>query len=391
VADAAAPGAGAALPEAVRVRESPAGRYLVGASSAPLYVYAQDSRPGKSACNGECAKAWPPLAAPSSAAPTGEFAPVARDDGVLQWAWRGQPLYAYAKDRATGNPDGNPLGERVGNAWSLAFEPIRRPPGFAVRSLFVGRVLADARGYTLYWRSDEAPQRGGVTGADGGAIADSRCSGACLERWVPASAPLLANRVGDWQVAPRADGTRQWAFRGRRLYALAGETRPGRTTGQGLDKVWEVALLEPAPPLPSWVTVQNSDMGEIFADAKGMTLYTFTGSLERTRKLLCDEACLGQFWRVLRAGADAKPSGEWTLVESTPDNTAGLPASALASPPAARTAAAPLRVWAYKGNVLYTHVRDREPGGISGDKWATGAGGLGAGFNPIQLRRDYED
>jgi predicted lipoprotein with Yx(FWY)xxD motif len=29
----------------------------------PLYSYARDTEAGKSACNGQCATAWPPLAA----------------------------------------------------------------------------------------------------------------------------------------------------------------------------------------------------------------------------------------------------------------------------------------------------------------------------------------
>jgi predicted lipoprotein with Yx(FWY)xxD motif len=129
-------------------------------------------------------------------------------------------------------------------------------------------------------------------------------------------------------------------------------------------------VLEAAAPLPEWVTVQNADMGEIYADAKGFTLYTQVGSLERIRTLLCRDDCIRQNWRLVPAAKAAKPSGEWTIVDS-PFGDGG-------------------KVWAYKGDPLYTHVRDREPGAVGGDKWAAGSGGGGGGWNPIQRRRDYE-
>ena len=47
--------------------------------------------------------------------------------------------------------------------------------------------------------------------------------------------------------------------------------------------------------------------------------------------------------------------------------------------------------WAYKGNAVYTHLRDKEPGAIGGDKWAAGVGGGGGGFIPMTRRRDFEE
>lgn len=66
----------------------------------PLYTFARDMTPGKSSCNGGCATAWPPLSAGASAANDGDWSVVTRDDGSKQWAYKGKPLYTYAKDTA---------------------------------------------------------------------------------------------------------------------------------------------------------------------------------------------------------------------------------------------------------------------------------------------------
>lgn len=350
-------GAAAAAPAGITVRSTPAGTYLADAQRMALYTYAQD-RPGKSVCNAECAKAWPPLAAPAGAAAAGDWSVIARDDGATQWAWRGRPLYRFAKDAA---PD-EVLGDRVGNAWRVAFDPVKLPPATAIRSTWLGRVLTDVRGRTLYWRDDEKPAGSEATA--------SRCKDKCLDQWLPLAAPLLANRVGDWTPAPRDDGSRQWAYQGRRLYLHAADVKAGDALGQGLEHRWRAAVLEPMPALPAWVTVQNSDMSEIYADAKGLTLYTFGGSLEKAQQITCDAACVAKFWRTIPAAADAKPSGEWSLVPAPGGQG---------------------RIWAYKGNTLYTHTRDSAPGAVGGDKWAAGVGGGGGGFTPIQRRRDFEE
>lgn len=339
------------IPGAVTTRSTGAGIVFANAKDMTLYTYAQDSVPGKSACKDECAKVWPPLAAEADAMPKGDWSIITRDDDTLQWAFRGKPLYTYIRDRAPGVA----LGDRVGNAWRIAFDPIMTPPGIAIRSLFIGRILTDQHGMTLYTREDETKDK-------------SACEAKCVDEWTPLSAPLLANDIGDWKAMARSDGTRQWSYQGRRLYLNKRDIKPGDIRGQGANKVWKVAVLDPAAPLPSWVTVQNSDMGEIFADAKGMTLYTFLGSMEKNRLIICNDDCMSK-WKAVVADAGAKPSGEWTTIAAEGGE---------------------LR-WAYKGNVVYTHSRDKEPGAIGGDKWAAGGGGTGGGFFPIQRRRDYEE
>ena len=64
----------------------------------PLYTFARDTTPGKSACNGPCATAWPPLSAAATDKDAGDWTVITREDGSKQWAYKGQPLYTYAKD-----------------------------------------------------------------------------------------------------------------------------------------------------------------------------------------------------------------------------------------------------------------------------------------------------
>jgi predicted lipoprotein with Yx(FWY)xxD motif len=240
---------------------------------------------------------------------------------------------------------------------------LRTPPGIALRSIHLGRTLVEARGLTLYWHEDEAPKSGRV--------AKLRCVEECLREFQPLPAPLLANAVGEFSPLDREDGPRQWTYRGRPLYLHVGDLRPGDNTGQSAERnEWQAAVLEPAAPLPAWLTIQRADMGEVYADARGFTLYTLAGSLERVRTLICNDECIRRNWRLVPAAANARPSGEWTLVESPLGDGA--------------------RVWAYKGDALYTHTRDREPGAVGGDKWAAGSGGGGGGWNPLVRRRDYE-
>ena len=78
----------------------------------PLYTFARDTTPGKSACNGPCATAWPPLTATATDKDAGDWTVITRDDGGKQWAYKGKPLYTYVKDTpgqpATGVSDAWP-------------------------------------------------------------------------------------------------------------------------------------------------------------------------------------------------------------------------------------------------------------------------------------------
>ena len=81
----------------------------------PLYTFAKDMG-AMSMCNGPCAKAWPPLAADAAAKADGDWTVVTRDDKTMMWAYKGKPLYTYAKDTAGASATG------VSAAWPLAMK-----------------------------------------------------------------------------------------------------------------------------------------------------------------------------------------------------------------------------------------------------------------------------
>lgn len=79
---------------------------LVNSAGMTLYTFDKDSA-GKSACNDQCAKAWPPVAAPADAKPMGDLTVITRDDGSKQWAHKGKPLYLFTKDTKPGDKTGD--------------------------------------------------------------------------------------------------------------------------------------------------------------------------------------------------------------------------------------------------------------------------------------------
>ena len=81
---------------------------LVGSSGMTLYTFDKDTAGnGKSACNGPCATAWPPLMAGAADKASGDYSIVTRDDGSQQWAYKGKPLYAFKSDQKAGDRSGD--------------------------------------------------------------------------------------------------------------------------------------------------------------------------------------------------------------------------------------------------------------------------------------------
>ena len=90
-----------------------------------------------------------------------------------------------------------------------------------------------------------------------------------------------------------------------------------------------------------WKTMDTS-AGKVFADAKGMTLYTFDKDAANASN--CYDACAAM-WPPFVAEKMAKASGNWTVVS--------------------RKGGA--QMWAYEGKPLYTYSKDSKPGDATGD------------------------
>src|SRR4051812_27205428 len=87
---------------------APANGVLATPAGATLYTYDKDAaNSGKSTCNGPCATNWPPLPAQAADEASGDWSIVTRDDGSKQWAYKGWPLYTFAKDAKAGDTTGD--------------------------------------------------------------------------------------------------------------------------------------------------------------------------------------------------------------------------------------------------------------------------------------------
>lgn len=104
-----------ATPSVVKVATMGSSSMLTGSNGMTLYTESTDTN-GKSMCNGACAQNWPPLTAAADAKPVGNFTIVTRDDGTLQWADKGKPLYFWKNDKQPGDM----TGEGVAGRWHTA-------------------------------------------------------------------------------------------------------------------------------------------------------------------------------------------------------------------------------------------------------------------------------
>jgi predicted lipoprotein with Yx(FWY)xxD motif len=94
----------------VSLRKTTLGLILVNSRGHTIYLFAKD-RSGKSACNGSCAKFWPPLL--SRGKPTAGsgirasmLGTTRRSDGSSQVTYNKHPLYTFALDKRAGQTRG---------------------------------------------------------------------------------------------------------------------------------------------------------------------------------------------------------------------------------------------------------------------------------------------
>lgn len=109
------------LAQPAKIGSTPNGDGLQAPDGKTLYVYDGDKidlgQQGKSSCDGECARLWPPFAAPANARASGDWSLITRPGGEKQWAYKGRPLYTWSQDKAPGVVNGN---GSEGNSWHIA-------------------------------------------------------------------------------------------------------------------------------------------------------------------------------------------------------------------------------------------------------------------------------
>ena len=240
------PSEGVTLPNGIAVQEivDAQGTALVDERGMTLYTFDGDAkRAHAAACKAvagaePCADHWKPFAAAQIARPVGDFTLVDRaEDGIKQWAYKGDALYTYDGDLQPFDATG--IGVEKG--WHAAMISQTFIPSEArlQSTPHMGKIMANAQGMTLYRREGHLFRTGGhsiprsVPGvpALGRAIGTAGCNAECLKTWHPLVAPATAQPSGYWDIVSRDDDTRQWAYKGYPMYTYAGDKKPGDTTG----------------------------------------------------------------------------------------------------------------------------------------------------------------
>lgn len=113
---------------------------------------------------------------------------------------------------------------------SLALATLAACASFTPPAQVAGDVLAGPNGMTLYTFDKDAAGSG-----------KSVCNGPCATNWPPLFAAEGAKPDGNWSVITRDDGKAQWAYKGKPLYFWVKDSKPGDRTGDGFNKVWQLA------------------------------------------------------------------------------------------------------------------------------------------------------
>lgn len=232
----------AVLPGSIQIHEVEDAMALVlveEKTGKSLYAFNGDANKAMKACaTAACRNRWSPLVAPRITFPRGDFGVDVRDDGITQRTYKGRALFTYSGDLVFRDA----FGVGVDESWQLAaYRRYYVPPNVTTQNHpKLGKLLATADGKTLYRRNSHIFQSGSghslrrgdpirpAVGRDLGT--NPRCTVEC-DKWHPFLAPADAESWGDWSVANRTDGSKQWVQRGYALWTYDGDEAPGETNG----------------------------------------------------------------------------------------------------------------------------------------------------------------
>lgn len=220
--------------------------------------------------------------------------------------------------------------------------------------------LGDEHGRTLFVSDKDQPNV-------------SNCTGECSREFPPAVALPGSVAAGDWTLVVRADGSKQWGYKGKPLYRFARETKINEVVdnliqrqfrGAGLEDDysdaefmpkrdiilppdgWQVARFEPVAGMQTPAAINRQDIPAASAlglvDADGKTLYTLDAKPGQD-DAACGNDCKRQ-WQPLLAGELSNPVGAFSLT-SREDGTSQ---------------------WVYRGAPLFTYRDDFVPGDVNG-------------------------
>lgn len=249
------------------------GDILTDADGRTLYLFMNDRRL-QANCSGGCLNAWPPLLtenppAAGDGVDAGRLTTIERDDGTLQVAYNGWPLYYWRDDVNEGDTDGQDRGD----VWFVV-SPFGGPVFTSAsiqlsRDAQFGDIITDATGRVLYlWKRDEKDT--------------ANCNGGCALAWPPlltVDEPTSGTGLSDDRLGTvtRDDGSTQVTYNGWPLYYWFRDSGPGDTLGQEVGRTWYVlsshgAAVHTVAPLN---LAETSEFGNILADRSRRILYLF--------------------------------------------------------------------------------------------------------------------
>jgi predicted lipoprotein with Yx(FWY)xxD motif len=212
------------------------------------------------------------------------------------------------------------------------------------------RVLVNQQGMTLYVYSADKPNK-------------STCTGGCAKYWPPATVTAgatvpsaMAGLAGKFATTKRADGSSQLTYDGAPLYTFLKDKKPGDMAGQGVEAVWwtvVVSTTKPTTPASANALVKTAPT-KILVNAAGMTLYVF--SADKMNKSTCTGGC-AKYWPPLELAAGATAPAAMPGIKGTFATAARADGSSQLT---------------YDGAPLYTWLKDKKPGDITGQ----GVGGV---------------
>lgn len=335
-----------------------------------------------------CVDRWRPYPAGPEATAVGAFSIVERPDSSRQWAFEGSPLYTSTRDLAPGDVNGT-MGFGSYGRWRTVPVDLWFPPGIGLVRKEQGLLLAREHGELLFALGEGvgAALAGASTGAGSGAetLAGTRPEDA---DWLPVSAPELAQSRAEFTIVDHADGSRQWAFRGKPLYRSRVDLPRHRIQRIVESGRWQPLVFQAARPRPDFVTMHMSvpEIGWVYGDAVGRTLYAFYCFDRAPDGLHCDEpgdaaahrsAVCGtgdqcaREWRPVPVGPDDVPAGNWGIAE--------VPHPPFAEATGRYGDGVPkVRAWTWYGRPVYTFAGDRIPGDVLGHGIEARSSGFGA-------------
>ena len=237
------------------------GNYLENGTGFTLYMFGKDiPGNGTSACTGACAAVWKPFYASNLRLPSSlsssNFTAITRSDGSKQTAYNGWPLYYFSSDSSSGSMIGEGANQ-YGGLW-YAMPPTLQQTGgqiiggstYTIGIAYlpsIGIYLTNSSGFTLYYRSSDAPNSGNTT-----------CNtSVCETNWPlfyqsslnlpPGLSPSQFSTITPY------NSTKITTYNGYALFYWLHDAKPGDATGQGIGNFYVATL-----PLAGTTTTSTS-------------------------------------------------------------------------------------------------------------------------------------